>query len=232
MRLVHYLPERWQKLAHELIKFGAVGVLNTLINLAVFNALLFSIDNVGRIKANMVATAFATIFAYFLNRHWTFKDRATSGSTRREFVLFFFFNLVGLGIESAMLGGTVYLLGLTGIIAVNIAKIVGLILGTAFRFWAYRTFVFTAPAIVAQIPAPATEEASLLAAVAVTGQLSSEDEFEELTHDIQQELDRTPRERDTERTPRGRTAARDRPAQDRAPRDRKPDQKAPATPRT
>ena len=123
-------------------EFGAVGVLNTLINLAVFNALLLSIDNVGRLKANMVATVVATVFAYFMNRHWTFKDRPSGHSTRREFILFFVFNLIGLGIESALLGGTVYVLGLTGILAVNIAKLVGLVLGTAFRFWSYRTFVF------------------------------------------------------------------------------------------
>jgi putative flippase GtrA len=189
VRLVQYLPERWQKLAHELVKFGAVGVLNTLINLGVFNALLLSIDNVGRLKANMVATVVATIFAYFMNRHWTFKDRPSGHSTRREFVLFFVFNLIGLGIESALLGGTVYVLGLTGILAVNIAKIVGLVLGTAFRFWSYRTFVFTSSTITAHIPAPLTEEAALLAAVAVTGQLSSEDEFEDLTDELERELD-------------------------------------------
>ena len=79
-------------------------------------------------------------------------------------------------------------LNLSGILAVNIAKMVGLVLGTAFRFWAYRTFVFSSPAIATHIPAPAAEEASILAAVAVTGQLSSEDEFEELTHDLEAEL--------------------------------------------
>jgi len=78
------------------MKFGVVGVLNTLINLAVFNALLVSIADVGRLKANFVATAVATVFAYLMSRYWTFKDRQSEHSTSREFLLFVFLNLIGL----------------------------------------------------------------------------------------------------------------------------------------
>ena len=43
MRLVRLLPQRWQKLAHEALKFGTVGGVNTVINYAVFNALALTI---------------------------------------------------------------------------------------------------------------------------------------------------------------------------------------------
>lgn len=174
MRLVRFLPERFQQIAHEILKFGLVGVLNTLINLAVFNALLVTVADVGRVKANFVATAVATVFAYLMSRYWTFKHRTGDTPKSREFVLFIFFNVVGLGIESALIGGTVYILGTNTIVAVNIAKILGLVLGTIFRFWAYRTFVFK-PAT----PAVAEDEA-LAAAVATTGTLGVEATLEEI----------------------------------------------------
>jgi putative flippase GtrA len=174
VRLVRFLPERFQQLAHEIMKFGLVGVLNTLINLLVFNALLLSIDDVGRVKANFVATAIATVFAYVMSRYWTFKDRPSEHSTSREFTLFVIFNVIGLGIESALIAGTVYIIGTSTIVAVNIAKVAGLGLGTIFRFWAYRTFVFK--------PASATvmETEALAAAFATTGTLGVEATLEEI----------------------------------------------------
>ncbi|WP_157545596.1 GtrA family protein [Hamadaea tsunoensis] len=168
MRLVRFLPPRFQRLAHEIMKFGVVGVLNTLINLAVFDALLVSIADVGRLKANFVATAVATVFAYLMSRYWTFKDRPSGHSASREFLLFVFLNLIGLGIESAVIGAAVYMLDAKSILAANIAKIVGLVLGTIFRFWAYRTFVFKPST--AQI----AEGEALAAAVATTGTLGVE----------------------------------------------------------
>ena len=174
MRLVRFLPQRFQQIAHEIMKFGLVGVLNTLINLAVFNALLVTVHDVGRVKANFVATAVATVFAYLMSRYWTFKHRPSEHSTSREFMLFLLFNAIGLGIESALIGGTVYIIGTKTIVAVNIAKILGLGLGTIFRFWAYRTFVFKPAA-----PAVAESEA-LAAAVATTGTLGVDSTLEEI----------------------------------------------------
>jgi putative flippase GtrA len=50
---------------------------------------------------------------------------------------------IGSAIAVGCLAISHYLLGLTSPLADNIsANVVGLILGTAFRFWAYRTFVF------------------------------------------------------------------------------------------
>jgi len=157
VRLVQKLPQRWQKLAGEIAKFGVVGGVNTVINLAVFNALLLTVFTSGQLKANVVATVVAATTSYLMNRYWTYRDRQGE-SMRREYVLFFVFNLAGLMIELSVLGATKYGLGLTGIVAINAAKIGGLVLGTAFRFWAYRTIVFrTAPA--PAVPAPAAPKA-------------------------------------------------------------------------
>ena len=84
----------------------------------------------------------ATTVAYVGNRYWTFRRRNRS-SVRREYALFFLLNGVGLLISLACLAISHYLLDFTGRLADNIAaNVVGLGLGTAFRFWSYRRWVF------------------------------------------------------------------------------------------
>jgi putative flippase GtrA len=158
MRLVRLLPEHWQKLLHEALKFGVVGGINTVINYAVFNALALTIFADGQLKATVIATVVATITSYFMNRHWTYRDRPKS-ALRREYLLFFLFNGTGLLIELGVLGLAKYGLGIDSLLALNIVKTVGLLVGTVFRFWAYRTFVFrTAPTR----PATATVDGAVI----------------------------------------------------------------------
>ncbi|MFV2126166.1 GtrA family protein [Micromonospora sp. LOL_013] len=141
MRILRLLPERWQRFIREALKFGTVGGINTAVNFAVFNALALTVLADGQLKATVVAALVATTSSYFMNRHWTYRDRPKS-AIRREYVLFFLFNLTGLAIEVGVLGLAKYGFGISGLLALNIVKIIGLVLGTIFRFWAYRTFVF------------------------------------------------------------------------------------------
>lgn len=148
MRLFRMLPERWQKLAHEALKFGTVGGINTVVNYVVFNTLALTVLRDGQLKATIIANAVAATTSFLMNRHWTYRDRPKS-ALHRETMLFFLFNGVGLVIELGALGLVKYGLGITGLLAINVAKTGGLVLGTLFRFWAYRTFVFQpAPAAV------------------------------------------------------------------------------------
>ncbi|MEU7972132.1 GtrA family protein [Micromonospora sp. NPDC049089] len=150
MRLVRLLPERWQKFIHEALKFGIVGGINTVINYAVFNALALTVFVNGQLKATVIATIVATITSYLMNRHWTYRDRPKS-ALRREYLLFFLFNGAGLLIELGAVAAAKYGLGVHGLLALNLAKTVGVLLATLFRFWSYRTFVF-------QPVAPAEDE--------------------------------------------------------------------------
>lgn len=152
MRLVRLLPERWQKFIHEALKFGIVGGINTVINYAVFNALALTVFVNGQLKATVIATIVATITSYLMNRHWTYRDRPKS-ALRREYLLFFLFNGAGLLIELGAVAAAKYGLGVHGLLALNLAKTVGVMLATLFRFWSYRTFVF-------QPVAPAEDEAT------------------------------------------------------------------------
>lgn len=141
MRVVDLVPPRFHSLTTEFAKFGTIGVINIGVNMAVYNILLATIFHSGEAKAKAVAAVVATTSAYFMNRHWTYRDRAKS-ALHREYVLFFLTNAVGLVIETGTVYITKYWLHQTHAVALNTAALMGIGLGTIFRFWAYRTHVF------------------------------------------------------------------------------------------
>ena len=130
----------------ELGKFGVIGLVAYIIDLTIFNVLRFA-GGEGPLydkplTAKVVSVLAATTFAYFGNRHWTFKDRSRS-SFRRQYTLFFVFNAVGMIISLSCLWVSHYLLGFESALADNIsAHVIGLVLGTIFRFWGYHNWVF------------------------------------------------------------------------------------------
>jgi putative flippase GtrA len=127
-------------LVRELMKFGVVGGFAFVVDVGLFNLLLHATDK--PLTSKTISTVVATTVAYLGNRHWTFRRRSRSG-VRREYTLFFLLNGVGLVIALTCLAISHYLLGFTSRLADNIAaNVVGLALGTAFRFWSYRRWVF------------------------------------------------------------------------------------------
>ncbi len=188
MRLVRFLPERWQKLVHEALKFGIVGGINTVVDFIVFNLFL----PIGPLKANMISTVVATTSSYGLNRHWTYKDRMRS-ALRREYALFFMFNLAGFLIQSAVLGVVKYGLHFTedtGRLALNIGKAAGIGVAMVFRFWAYRTFVFKTaqPEAAAETAAEVLAPEPVPAVSAAARRVPADDEFAQLTGPLEEEL--------------------------------------------
>ncbi|WP_169313847.1 GtrA family protein [Stackebrandtia nassauensis] len=144
MRFLNRLPRRWRALAEEVLKFGSIGLVNTAVTMLIFNVLL----SIGPLKANVAATVVATTCSYFMNRHWTYRHLPKT-SLKREYTLFFVFNLIGFLIESIILAVARYGMHFdehTDVAAFNIAKFSGLVIATLFRFWAYRSFVFKASA--------------------------------------------------------------------------------------
>jgi putative flippase GtrA len=135
--------ERFRLLIHEGARFGVVGGIGFIITDGGTN-LLDSWFHIAWLKANVVATVVAMIVTYFGSRYWTFRHRER-GDVGRETVLFFVLNGVGLGIQLACLGTAKYALGLTGKLSLNVALLLGIGLGTLFRFWSYRKWVWIAP---------------------------------------------------------------------------------------
>lgn len=131
-------------LAREVIKFGAVGALAFVVDLVVFNLLHGDGASLEHkpLTAKVISVLAATTVAWLGNRFWTFRHRRRA-SARREAVLFFVFNAAGLAIALGCLGFSHYVLGMRSLLADNVsANGFGLVLGTLFRFWAYRRFVF------------------------------------------------------------------------------------------
>ena len=153
---------RWRLrgLVAEAAKFGTIGLLALVIDVGLFNLLRFAgADGEGvlfdrPLTAKMVSVVVAVTFSYFANRHWTYADRSRSGFGR-EYLLFFAINGIAMLIALGTLWMSHYAIGLTGAVADNIsANGIGLVLGTMFRFWAYRTYVFPAQPETSDVEAP------------------------------------------------------------------------------
>ncbi len=140
-RLIESTRGAMDVIYREMIKFGVVGAMAFVIDLGLANLLWHTVMSDKVTTAKIISGAVATLFSWVGNRQWTFRHRR-SRPAHHEVVLFFGVNLVALGISALALFLSHYGLGFTTILADNVATIVGIGLGTLFRFWAYRRFVF------------------------------------------------------------------------------------------
>lgn len=157
MGVVQSLNSRFGHLKQEAARFGVVGLAAFVIDFGLFNALSMPAGPLPHkvLTTKAISTIAATTFAYFANRHWTWKHRTRSG-LGREYTLFFVFNGIGLGIMEACLGISRYVFGFDSALSNNVSSYgFGLVLGTIFRFWAYRRWVFTSVAGIEPGEAPA-----------------------------------------------------------------------------
>ena len=141
--LIGDLRATWRILLKELSAFGAVGFVNLFVDIGLFNWLHFGIG-LGPTTSKVISTGVATTSAYFMNRHWSFSHRARTGLAR-EYSLFFGLNGIALLIGVAINDVTYYVLSRTDHLSMNIANLLGIGIGTIFRFWAYKRWVFLAP---------------------------------------------------------------------------------------
>lgn len=130
----------------ELARFGSVGAVAFVVDVGVFNLLRFGPGEVlgGKpLTAKIIAVTVATLVAWIGNRYWTFSGTRTLTPVR-ELVAFGLVNVLGMSVAVGCLAFSHYVLGLTSALADNIsANVVGLLLGTAVRYFSYRQLVFT-----------------------------------------------------------------------------------------
>jgi putative flippase GtrA len=136
-----------RRLIAQFASFGVVGGVGVVVNLAIFNLLratVFSPERIhlGPVIANIIATICAIFVNWIGNRYWTFRNQRRAVATR-EGVEFVIVSLGGLVISSGCLWISHYVLGYHSQLADNIASnVVGLVLGTVFRFWLYKVWVY------------------------------------------------------------------------------------------
>ena len=124
---------------------SSVGAVAYVVAVGGFNALVHLPGAPLKDKpvtASIISGALSIMVAYFGNRHWTWRDRP-KGNLSREISLFFALNLIGLAIGTLTLAFSRYVLGFDSALADNIsANVIGVGIGTLFRFYSYRKWVF------------------------------------------------------------------------------------------
>ena len=129
-------------------KFGGVGVLNTIIDYAIFNALLLGLG-VKPFYANLVSTTAALSFSYFMNKRFVFKHAGAFDV--RSAVLFLAFTAFGLwviqGFGLALIIHWIQtnypaLYANHEFIVVNSAKLVASVGSIIWNFATYNSIVF------------------------------------------------------------------------------------------
>ena len=134
------LYQRFRHTIHEGAKFLIVGLAGIVVTNLVFIPLHGPLG-LGPLTSVTIATVAATVVTFLGNRYWSFRNRQGDGAAK-EGVTFFVLNGVGLLIQYAVLGFSNYVLGLDTKAENVIALNVGIGLGTLFRFWSYRKWVW------------------------------------------------------------------------------------------
>ena len=150
-------------LVRQLLSFWIVGGVGLVVDVAVFNALRTTVFEPqlvhgGPIIAKVISTSIAIVVNWIGNRYWTFRTERrteTRSAVVREGIEFAFVSLIGAGIALGCLWVSHYGLGFTSVLDDNLAtNVVGLALGTAFRFALYRFWVFSGRRRIADVAAP------------------------------------------------------------------------------
>jgi len=144
MPMMARLHERFAHLIPELAKFGVVGLIGSVIDLG-GAAYLHGAMGIGPLSAKALSITAATIVTYVGSRFWTFRHRVNQ-ALLREGTLFVALNVVGLVIAEAVIAFTTYGLGYKSALAYNAASVAGTGLGTIFRYFSYKKWVFLAGA--------------------------------------------------------------------------------------
>ena len=156
-----------QKTAKQAGKFVVVGVLNTLIDFAVLNILVFlgftaafTLLNQKFLIANIISVAVAMINSFILNRQWTF--RSAGGSVYFEILKFLIITIIVIFVIHQLIFSLLYyrfniladaavaivhLVKLNGIfsdqfIILNVAKVIAVIGSLIWNFLGYKFIVF------------------------------------------------------------------------------------------
>jgi putative flippase GtrA len=125
----------------EVAKFGAVGGVAFVIDNGLTYYLMHGPMTDSEAKARFVGASVATIFSWIANRLWTFRHRRQA-NVLREFLMFILINGIGIGISTGFTALAKYGLGVTDKNLLFSAGVVGILVATVVRFFAYRFLVF------------------------------------------------------------------------------------------
>ncbi len=130
----------------QFVKFAETGVLNTFIDMGIYNALIWVTGITSgalMIPINIFSFSCATGNSYFWNKFWTFKkgDKAKT----KEFLEFFAVTMVGMAINTFIVFlGTTFLpsMGLSDGAWANLVKVGATMISMIWNFVGYKFIVF------------------------------------------------------------------------------------------
>lgn len=129
--------EKLKKLVMQAVKFGLVGVLNTVIDYAVYSLfLLIPFFRRYYVVAQVAGYASGLINSLGLNKRWTFAQRAPM--TRMQLAAFLLVNLAALLVSTLVLVAAQEMLGLN----LYLGKIVATVFSMAVNFVGNKLIVF------------------------------------------------------------------------------------------
>jgi len=93
--------EKYKHLITQLVKFGVVGVLATLLEWGIFYVLT-NVFHIHYIISTAIGFSISTIFNYYLSVKYVF-DVDKEKNQKRNFLFFVVFSIIGLGLNELIL---------------------------------------------------------------------------------------------------------------------------------
>ena len=140
-----------KKLIRQFGKFVVIGFMNTAIDFAILNLLMWWIGiykGSWIILLNAISFSIAVINSYLWNKYWTFraKEADEAGEIAKEFSQFIAVTLVGLAINTSVVFGITTFVqpvfGLSPEIWANLAKVAATGFSLIWNFIGYKFIVF------------------------------------------------------------------------------------------
>ncbi len=151
MRLIDRVREVLPPRFRELAKFLVVGGFAWIVDAGLFTLLSHTVLDGKVLTSKIISVLVSIIVSYVLNREWSFSARG-GRERHHEAMLYFVVNGLALGLNLVPLWLSHYIIGINTLngytrFTVSIwdwisANIIGTLIGTAFRYWAYRRYVF------------------------------------------------------------------------------------------
>lgn len=128
----------------EAIRYGLIGVVNTLLTLAIIFALIYWLD-AQPLLANAVGYAIGFCCSYVFNRLWTFRSQAPVGRSIGRYVVA---ALVAYGLNALVIHFGIYWAG----VSKYWIQAVGAVVYTASLFVLSRAWVFRRDDVSRKVP--------------------------------------------------------------------------------
>jgi putative flippase GtrA len=129
-------------LVAELTVFGFVGIVCLVADIVLFNAFVFGLG-MGPVPGKAIGLVITGAMAFFGHRHFTFARRRSPGRVGHEVGRFVVATLATVLLSLLPVYAARHVFGVTGVLGLNVANVIGIALGTVVRFLAYRYLVWT-----------------------------------------------------------------------------------------